>query len=109
MTQNFPHRDASDRDGPEQGSPGSNEHRKQDRPGYHDPLFEIGGAAPAQSPLTLRLVLAVFGLLFATFGVIAFLLIKAPIWVVVLLVLIGLTALVDIIVVALRKHHGERG
>ena len=35
-------------------------------PDYHDPLAGIGGAPPALSALTLRLVLATFGLLFCT-------------------------------------------
>ncbi|HYH29698.1 MAG TPA: hypothetical protein VD903_04870 [Pseudonocardia sp.] len=34
-------------------------------PDYHDPTAGFGGAAPAQSALTLRAVLAVFGLVFA--------------------------------------------
>lgn len=34
-------------------------------PGYHDPTARFGGAAPAYSALTLRAVLAVFGLVFA--------------------------------------------
>ena len=109
MTRRVPHHDASNRDVPDQGSSSSHEPEKHDRPGYHDPLAEIGGAAPAQSALTLRLFLAIVGLLFATFGVVAFLLIKAPIWVVVLFALVGLTAIVDIIVVARRKLRGERG
>jgi len=33
------------------------------RPGHRDPLAGIGGAAPARSALTLRLVLALLGLL----------------------------------------------
>ncbi|MBD0323811.1 MAG: hypothetical protein ICV72_10555, partial [Aldersonia sp.] len=31
---------------------------------YHDPTAGFGGAAPARSALTLRLVLAAFGLVF---------------------------------------------
>lgn len=109
MTKRGPHHDASSRDVPDQGSSSSHEPTKHDRPGYHDPLAEIGGAAPAQSALTLRLFLAVVGLLFSVFGVVAFLFIKAPIWVVVLFALVGFTALVDIIVVTRRKLRGERG
>lgn len=109
MTGHIPHHDASNRDVPEQGSSSSHEPTKHDRPGYHDPLAEIGGAAPAQSALTLRLFLAVVGLLFSIFGVIAFLFIKAPIWAVVLFAVVGLTAMVDIIVVTRRKLRGERG
>jgi hypothetical protein len=35
-------------------------------PGYHDPTAGFGGAAPARSALTLRAVLAGFGLVFCT-------------------------------------------
>ena len=87
----------------------SREPSRQDRPGYHDPLAEIGGAAPAQSALTLRLVLAVVGLVFSVCGVIAFILTQAPTWVTALFVLVGLTAVVDIIVVTRRKLRGESG
>lgn len=117
MTRRFRHhdashrsQDASDRDAPNpQGPSSSPGPAKHDRPGYHDPLAEIGGAAPAQSALTLRLFLAIIGLLFSAFGVVAFLFINASIWVVALFALVGVTALVDIIVVARRKLRGERG
>ena len=38
------------------------------REGYHDPFAGIAGAAPARSPLTLRLVLATFGLVVCALG-----------------------------------------
>lgn len=81
----------------------------RDRPGYHDPLAGIGGAAPAQSALTLRLVLAAVGLLFAVAGVVVFVIVEAPTWAVALLVLVALTAVVDIVVVTRRKLRGESG
>jgi hypothetical protein len=84
-------------------------HTEADRPGYHDPFAGIGGAAPAQSALTLRLVLAVAGLVFAMAGIVTFLLVDAPAWVLVLFALVAVTALVDIVVVARRKLHGESG
>ena len=85
------------------------QHTGPDRPGYHDPLAGIGGAAPAQSALTLRLVLAVIGLVFAVAGIVAFLVVEAPAWVLVLFALVAGTAIVDIVVVARRKHRGEPG
>jgi hypothetical protein len=48
-------------------------------PGYHDPTAGIGGAAPAISALTLRLCLAVFGLVISTAFAIWLYVIKAPI------------------------------
>jgi polynucleotide 5'-kinase involved in rRNA processing len=82
---------------------------RRDRPGYHDPLAGIGGAAPAQSALTLRLVLAVAGLVFAVAGVVAFVIVEAPGWVLGLFALVAVTAVVDIVVVARRKQRGESG
>ena len=85
------------------------QHTEADRPGYHDPFAGIGGAARAQSALTLRLVLAVAGLIFALAGVVAFVLVDARAWVLALFALVAVTALVDIVVVAHRKLHGESG
>lgn len=78
------------------------------RPDYHDPLAGFGGAPPAQSALTLRLVLASFGLLVGAGGATLFL-ILGPIWFGILFAVIALTALIDIIVVARRKARGEPG
>jgi Flp pilus assembly protein TadB len=78
-------------------------------PDYHDPTAGIGGAAPAQSALTLRLVLAVFGLLVCVAGGIALLAAGAPVWAAVVVFFFGAVALVDIVVVARRKARGEPG
>jgi hypothetical protein len=77
-------------------------------PDHHDPTAGIGGAAPAQSALTLRAVLAAFGLVFcagaawfafaAHLGVIG--------WVA---AVVSLVALVDLVVVLNRKRRGEPG
>jgi hypothetical protein len=78
------------------------------RPGYHDPLAGVGGAAPAQSALTLRLVLAIFGLVVFLAG-------AGFAWWAdedVMLVVCGVLALVaaiDIVVVVRRKTRGEPG
>lgn len=82
---------------------------KRDRPGYHDPLAGVGGAAPAQSALTLRLVLAVMALVLCVGAAITFGVLGGPLWAVVLFAVVGATAAVDIVVVALRKARGERG
>jgi membrane protein implicated in regulation of membrane protease activity len=81
---------------------------EQGRPDYHDPLAGVGGAPPAQSALTLRLILASFGLLAGVVGAIVFL-ILGPIWFGVLFAVVALTALIDIIVVVRRKARGEPG
>ncbi|NMH81460.1 DUF6343 family protein [Pseudonocardia xinjiangensis] len=77
-------------------------------PGYHDPTSGMGGAAPARSALTLRAVLAVFGLVFA--GGAAWLGFAAGLpvlgWV---MVVVAVIALGDLAVVLYRKRRGEPG
>jgi hypothetical protein len=75
---------------------------------YHDPTAGVGGAAPARSALTLRLVLAAFGLVFcagaAWFAFAAGLTVLG-----IALVAFAVIALVDLGWVAYRKHRGEPG
>jgi len=78
-------------------------------PGYHDPTAGIGGAAPASSALTLRLWLALFGLVSCTALSIWLASLGAPAAVVVVLVLLAVVALVDIAVIVRRKRRGEPG
>ena len=78
-------------------------------PGYHDPTAGIGGAAPATSALTLRLWLAVFGLVVCAAFVIWLYLINAPIGFVVVLLVLAAVALIDIAVILRRKRRGEPG
>jgi hypothetical protein len=77
-------------------------------PDYHDPTAGFGGAAPAQSALTLRAVLAVFGLVFSVgaawiafaggFTVLG--------WI---MVVVAIIALGDLAWVLHRKRRGEPG
>jgi hypothetical protein len=78
-------------------------------PGYHDPTAGIGGAAPAASALTLRLWLAVFGLVICTAFAIWLYLINAPIGFIVVLLALAAIAVVDIAVILRRKRRGEPG
>ena len=78
------------------------------RPDYHDPLAGIGGAPPAQSALTLRLVLACFGLVVCTGGAVGSALAGSTGFCVLFAVLAAI-ALVDIVVVIRRKLRGEPG
>jgi hypothetical protein len=78
-------------------------------PGYHDPTAGIGGAAPATSALTLRLWLAVFGLVICTAFAIWMYLINAPISVVAVLLVLAAVAAIDIAVILRRKRRGEPG
>lgn len=85
------------------------ERYEQGLPDHHDPTSGWGGAAPARSALTLRLVLAGFGFLVA---------LGFTIWAVttgvstgysVFAAVVTLIAAVNIVVVARRKARGEPG
>lgn len=92
---------------PEHGDP-EKRHGKG-RPGYHDPTAGIGGAAPAHSALTLRLVLALFGLLTCTALAVWLYMIEGPIAFIVVLAGLAAVAGVDLGVVVRRKRRGEPG
>ncbi len=78
-------------------------------PDYHDPTAGFAGAPPAQSALTLRLVLAVFGLVVSVLGGLGWLATDLPTWPGVALLVLGAVALVDIVVILRRKARGEPG
>jgi hypothetical protein len=78
-------------------------------PDYHDPTAGFAGAPPARSALTLRLVLAVFGLVVSVAGGIVFLAAGLPVWTAVVLFALGAVALVDMVVIVRRKRRGEPG
>ena len=78
-------------------------------PGYHDPTAGIGGAAAASSALTLRLWLAVFGLVVCAALAIWMYLIDVPSGFVIVLAVLAVTALIDIAVILRRKRRGEPG
>ena len=88
------------------------EYERADFPGgipASQPGWAEGGAAAARSALTLRLVLAAFGLVLCTvLAVLAFGADVPTVFPVVLLVL-AVVALVDLVVVARRKRRGEPG
>jgi|SRR5215210_6295800 len=78
-------------------------------PGYHDPTAGIAGAAPARSALTLRLYLALFGLVTSAALAILLYAVDAPTGFVVVLVVLAATAVIDIAAVLRRKRRGEPG
>ncbi|MDA3630970.1 DUF6343 family protein [Saccharopolyspora sp. WRP15-2] len=79
-------------------------------PGYHDPLAGVGGAPYGRSALTLRLWLAGFGLVFCTgAAVLVFLAIPELAWLAWALVVLAVTAAIDLVWVAHRKRRGEPG
>ena len=89
--------------------PRSREDYERGLPDYHDPTAGFGGAAPAQSALTLRLVLAAFGLVICVAAGVIFLVAGVPVWVAVLFFAFAAVALVDLVVVIRRKARGEPG
>jgi hypothetical protein len=89
--------------------PRSREDYERGLPDHHDPTAGIGGAAPAQSALTLRLVLAAFGLVVCLGGGILWLVTDLPVWPAVVLLVLAVVAAVDLVVVARRKARGEPG
>ncbi|WP_169064590.1 DUF6343 family protein [Geodermatophilus dictyosporus] len=78
-------------------------------PDHHDPTAGLFGAPPAQSALTLRLVLAAFGLVVCVVFGVLWLRTDLPSWPAVVLFASGAVALVDLLVVARRKRRGEPG
>ena len=76
---------------------------------HHDPTAGFAGAPPARSALTLRLVLAVFGLVVCVAAGIGVLVAGMPTWGAVALFILAGTALVDIAVIVRRKARGEPG
>jgi membrane protein implicated in regulation of membrane protease activity len=70
---------------------------------HYDP--DLG---PVHSALTLRLVLAGFGLVFC--GVAAVITaVTGPVWLAVVLAVLAVVAVVDIVVIIRRKRRGEPG
>jgi hypothetical protein len=77
------------------------------RPGYHDPTTALGGT-PALSPLTLRLRLALFGLVVSLIGAVVFTALGV-VPVALAFALVAVTAVVDLGVIQRRRHRGEPG
>ena len=77
-------------------------------PGYHDPTAGIGGAAPAYSALSVRLVLAIVALVLAIGVAVLGIVVGAPglYWSMLALILL---VLVDLVVIIRRKRRGEPG
>jgi hypothetical protein len=89
--------------------PRSREDYEKGLPDYHDPTAGFAGAAPAQSALTLRLLLALFGLVVCVAGGIGWLATELPAWPAVVLFVLAAVAVVDIGVIVRRKARGEPG
>lgn len=92
----------------EQERPRTREDYERGLPDYHDPTAGFGGAPPAQSALTLRAVLAGFGLLVCAGGAALMIAVGATGFGIALVVL-AVVALVDLVWVVHRKRRGEPG
>lgn len=86
----------------------SREDYERGLPGYHDPTAGFGGSAPARSALSLRAVLAGFGLLACLLGAVLAFTVRVQ-WFGWLLVGIAVVAAIDLAWVLYRKSRGEPG
>ena len=77
-------------------------------PDYHDPTAGIGGAAPAYSALTLRLVLAMVSLVLSIAVAVFGMLIDVP-WLYWAMAVVIVIVVIDIAVIVRRKRRGEPG
>lgn len=65
--------------------------------------------AEGHSALTLRLVLASFGLVVCAAAAILFIMLEIPLVFVIGLALLAVIAAIDIVIIGWRKYHGEPG
>jgi hypothetical protein len=82
---------------------------RQGLPDHHDPTSGIFGAPQARSALTLRIVLATFGVVVFGGAALAVALAGGPTTTVVLLGAVAAVATVNVLVVVRRKRRGEPG
>jgi hypothetical protein len=88
--------------------PRTREEYQRGLPDYHDPTAGYGGAAPAYSALTLRLVLAALGFVLCVAAAVLFGFSDLW-WISGLLSVAAVGCLVDFGWVLHRKHRGEPG
>jgi len=90
--------------------PRSREDYERGLPDHHDPTAGFAGAPPARSALTLRLILAIFGLVVCVVGGFVLLAVDAvPVALPIVLFVFAAVAAVDIGVIVRRKARGEPG
>lgn len=76
---------------------------------YHDPTAGFAGAPPARSALTLRLVLACFGVAVCTAAAVLFAVVAHSVALAVVFGLLAAVAVLDAAVIIHRKARGEPG
>ncbi|GAA4426550.1 hypothetical protein GCM10023169_25470 [Georgenia halophila] len=100
----------SGRDGQHDRQSGHDRERyRHGLPDHHDPTAGIGGAPPARSALTLRLILADIGLIAGILLAVWAATEDAPLVWIILPAVMAVTAAVDLLVVLRRKRRGEPG
>jgi uncharacterized protein DUF6343 len=77
--------------------------------GIPDRIADATGAAPARSALTLRLVLACFGLVLFTVTAVLFAWLRLPTGLIVVAAALAVIALVDLVVIIGRRHRARAG
>ncbi|MFF5988725.1 hypothetical protein [Prauserella flavalba] len=93
---------------PERQRPRTREEYARGLPGYHDPTAGFGGAAPAYSALTLRIVLAAITVVLCAGAAVLFA-VNGIVWATVLLCVLAVGMAVDLGWVIHRKRRGEPG
>lgn len=88
--------------------PHTREDYERGLPDYHDPTGGFGGAAPAYSALTLRIVLASLAVALSIAGAVLFA-VFGMLWGTVVLAVIAAGSAVDLGWVVHRKRRGEPG
>lgn len=78
-------------------------------PDHHDPTAGYGGSTPARSALTLRAVLAGFGLAICVAAAVFAAQVPGLLWFAIVLAVLAAVALVDLVWVLYRKWRGEPG
>ena len=82
---------------------------RRERLDYHDPTAGVGGAPPAASALTLRLLIAAAAVGLCVLGIVLGDLEHGPIALTILLAVVAVTAVADLVVIVRRKRRGEPG
>lgn len=72
---------------------------------YHDPTAGIGGAPPAVSALVLRAWLAVVAVAVCIASIVLTVAVNGPTALIVVLGAVGITAVVDLVVITRRRHR----
>lgn len=85
------------------------ERQKRARPGCHDPTAGIGGAAPALSALSLRIVLSALGVLFGIGIIVVSLTAFKEMPLLIGGIALTVLAAINLVVVIRRKARGEPG